>query len=172
MSTEHRRPEGQAVGAPRITRLTESDWRTFAELRLRALTDTLGTDDSQYREEISFTATQWRRRLRAHAQFVATINDRAVGLIGAQRENAETVYLYSLWLNPAARGRGLGRALVSTAVEWARGERVLAVTLRVNAENTAARGVYEGLGFQLAADGSLNESAGRTDELMMSLSVG
>lgn len=158
------------MGAPRITRLTESGWRTFAELRLRALTDTLGTDDSQYREEISFTAAQWRRRLRAHAQFVAMIDDRAVGLIGAQRENAETVYLYSLWLAPGARGRGLGRALVSTAVEWARGERARAVTLRVDTDNAAARGVYEGLGFQVTIGGSAG--TGRTDELMMSLNVG
>jgi GNAT superfamily N-acetyltransferase len=155
------------MGAPRITRLTESDWRMFAELRLRALTDTLGANDSQYREESSFTAAQWRRRLRAHAQFVATIDDRAVGLIGAQRENVETVYLYSLWLDPRARGRGVGRALVSAAVDWARGERARAVTLRVNTHNVAARGVYEGLGFQVADV----ESPSRTDELMMSLSV-
>jgi ribosomal protein S18 acetylase RimI-like enzyme len=156
------------MGAPRITRLTESDWRMFAELRLRALTDTLGANDSQYREESSFTAAQWRRRLRAHAQFVATIDDRAVGLIGAQRENVETVYLYSLWLDPSARGRGVGRALVSAAVDWARGERARAVTLRVSTHNAAARGVYEGLGFQVADV----ESQSRTDELMMLLSVG
>jgi ribosomal protein S18 acetylase RimI-like enzyme len=156
------------MGPPRISRLTESDWRTFAELRLQALTDTLGTADSQYREEISFTAAQWRRRLRAHAQFVVTIDDRPVGLIGAQRENTETVYLYSLWLDPGARGRGLGRALVSAAIEWARDERARAVTLRVNTDNTAARGVYEGLGFRACTV----EPPSRTNELMMSLRVG
>jgi ribosomal protein S18 acetylase RimI-like enzyme len=172
MSSERRRPAGQAVGAPRITRLTESEWRTFAELRLRALTDTLGTDDAQYRDEITFTAAQWRRRLRAHAQFAATIDDRAVGLIGAQRESTEKVYLYSLWLDPGARGRGVGRALVSAAVEWARVARARVVTLRVNVDNAAARGVYEKLGFRVAADGPPKESSGRTDELMMSLSVG
>jgi ribosomal protein S18 acetylase RimI-like enzyme len=172
MSSEHRRPPGHAIGAPRITRLTESEWRTFAELRLRALTETLGSNDSQYREEISFTAAQWRKRVRAHAQFVATVDDRAVGLIGAQRASAEKVYLYSLWLDPDARGRGLGRALVSAAVEWARVERARAVTLRVNVDNAAARGVYERMGFQVTAEKSPEESATRADELMMSLSVG
>jgi ribosomal protein S18 acetylase RimI-like enzyme len=171
MTLDHRRPPDHAMDAPRIIRLAESDWRTFAQLRLRALADTLGSADPQYREEISFTAAQWRRRLRAHAQFAVTIDDRGVGLIGAQREDAATVYLYSLWLDPIARRRGLGRALVSTAVEWARNERARAVTLRVNADNATARGVYEGLGFRVAIAGSPSASTGRKDELVMSLAV-
>lgn len=154
------------MSAPPVTRLEESDWRAFAVLRLRALTDTLGTVDPQYREETAFTATQWRRRLRAHAQFAARIDEDLVGLIGAQRATVESVYLYSLWLKPAARGRGLGHALVSAAVEWARGENARVVTLRVDAANDAARSVYERLGFGVAGATS---SAG---ELTMSLSVG
>ena len=131
----------------RVTRLTESDWQLFAGVRLRALTDSLGADDPQYRQESSFTAAQWRRRLRDHAQFAALLGDRPVGLIGAQQENAETVYLYSLWLDPAARGHGLARPLVAAAVDWARDRRARTVTLRVAANNTVARGVYESLGF-------------------------
>ena len=48
-----------------VIRLTEADWRVFAALRLRALADSAGTDDAEYRTEMSFTGTQWRRRLRA-----------------------------------------------------------------------------------------------------------
>ena len=55
------------MSAPTVTRLAESDWRVFATLRLRALSDTLGTADQQYHQEVAFTASQWRRRLRAHA---------------------------------------------------------------------------------------------------------
>ena len=114
------------VTAPtaRVARLTESDWRVFAVVRLRALTDSLGENDPQYRQEAAFTAAQWRRRLRDHAQFAALIGDRPVGLIGAQQENPESVYLYSLWLDPAARGQGLARPLVAAAVDWARDRRV------------------------------------------------
>lgn len=136
-------------GPPKaVRRLTETDWRAFALLRLQALADTLGEDDPQHRQESSFTAAQWRRRLRAHAQFAAVVDERAVGLIGAQRENAGSVYLYSLWLEPRARGHGFGRALVSAAVDWARAEGARIVTLRVNTANGAAKEVYEGLGFR------------------------
>jgi GNAT superfamily N-acetyltransferase len=131
-----------------VARLAETDWRVFSALRLKALADTLGTDDPQHRDESTFTAAQWRRRLRVHAQFAAVANGRPVGLIGAQRENTASVYLYSLWLEPDARRRGLGRALVSAAVDWARTEGANTVTLRVHATNDAARQVYEDLGFR------------------------
>ena len=151
----------------RFTRLSESDWRVFAVIRLRALTDSLGESDPQYRKEVTFTAAQWRRRLRDHAQFAALIGDRPVGLIAAQQENPDSVYLYSLWLDPAARGRGLARPLVATAVDWARDQRVQTVTLRVAADNVAARVVYESLGFTATTA----EIPGPGDEVAMTLSV-
>jgi RimJ/RimL family protein N-acetyltransferase len=151
----------------RVARLTESDWRVFAGVRLRALIDSLGENDPQYQQEATFTAAQWRRRLRDHAQFAALIGDQPVGLIGAQLENAETVYLYSLWLDPSARGHGLARPLVAAAVEWARDRRVRTVTLRVAADNAVARGVYESLGFTVTSA----EIRGPQHEVAMSLSV-
>lgn len=151
----------------RVARLTESDWQAFAGVRLRALTDSLGADDPQYRQEASFTAAQWRRRLRDHAQFAALIGNRPVGLIGAQQENAETVYLYSLWLDPSARGHGLARPLVAAALDWARDRRARTVNLRVAADNAVARGVYESLGFTVL----IAETTGPKNEVAMTLSV-
>jgi GNAT superfamily N-acetyltransferase len=151
----------------RVARLTESDWRVFAGVRLRALSDSLGENDPQYQQEAAFTAAQWRRRLRDHAQFAALIGNRTVGLIGAQLENAETVYLYSMWLDPTARGQGLARPLVAAAVDWARERGARTVTLRVAADNTVARGVYESVGFSLTQA----ESPSDRGEVAMMLSV-
>jgi ribosomal protein S18 acetylase RimI-like enzyme len=77
------------------------------------------------------------------------------------------VYLYSLWLDPTARGQGLARPLVAAAVDWARDRRARTVTLRVAADNTVARGVYESLGFSLNA----GESPRERGEVAMTLSV-
>ncbi|HEV7421144.1 MAG TPA: GNAT family N-acetyltransferase [Mycobacterium sp.] len=158
------------MSAPRVAPLDEADWRAFADLRLRALADTLGSNDPQYRQETSFTAAQWRRRLRAHAQFAALVGDRMVGLVGAQRESVESVYLYSLWVEPTARGHDLAGALLTAAVDWARGQRARTVTLRVSTANAAARGVYERLGFSVAE--SNGKATGHPDEVTMSLTVG
>ena len=148
--------------SPDSTKRTGANSPSFDFARL---TDTLGAVDPQYREENAYTASQWRRRLRTHAQFATRVDDHLAGLIGAQRATVESVYLYSLWLEPAARGRGLGRALVSAAVDWARSERARIVTLRVDAANDAARGVYERLGFGVAS------TTGSAPELTMSLTV-
>jgi len=150
-----------------VRRLAETDWRAFATLRLRALADTLGEDDPQHRDESTFTAAQWRRRLRVHAQFAAMLNGRPVGLIGAQRDSDASVYLYSLWLEPAVRRRGLGRALVAAAVDWARARGVRTVTLRVHAGNDAATEVYRGLGFRRVP----SEAVAGTDEVVMALAL-
>lgn len=152
----------------KVARLTESDWRAFAVIRLRALKDALGENDPQYQKEAAFTAAQWRRRLRKHAHFTTLVDGHHVGLIAAQQENREAVYLYSLWLEPAVRGRGLARPLVAAAVNWARGQHVRTITLRVAAGNLAARAVYESLGFTFAATA---ETAKPRDEVAMTLSV-
>ncbi|BBY66595.1 GNAT family N-acetyltransferase [Mycolicibacterium helvum] len=149
----------------RITRLTESDWEQFAELRLRALTDTFGAADQQYLVEARFTAADWRRRLRDHAQFVVVLAGRPVGMVAAYQESTETAYVYSLWVDPVARGRGFGRRLVVAALDWARRRGVRTATLRMAPDNTAARTVYEGLGFTEVPTG------GAAGEVVMRLTI-
>lgn len=141
----------------------------FAAVRLRALTDSLGVNDPQFHQESSFTVAQWRHRLREHAHFVALLGTRPVGMIAAQQENTATVYLYSLWLDPDARGHGLARRLLSAAVDWARNQNARLVTLRVAVDNAVARSVYESLGF--AVEGGSGPDT-RESEVAMSLSVG
>lgn len=150
-----------------VMRLTPADWRLFAAIRLRALADSLGVDDPHYRQEARFTAGNWRRRLAEHAQFAAAADGRVLGLIGAQHQNTDTIYLYSLWVDPAARNCGVGHRLISAAVDWARDCRVQTIRLRVAADNTVARGIYENLGFGVCDAGGVTEAP----ELAMALSV-
>ena len=145
----------------RITRLTESDWEQFAQLRLRALADALGTSDEQYLSESAMSAPQWRQRLREHAQFVAVVAERPAGLIAAHVASPGTVYLYSLWLDPRVRGRGLSRELVAAALNWARRCGARTVTLRMARDNVVARAVYEGFGFVEIGDEGRAEVAMR-----------
>jgi GNAT superfamily N-acetyltransferase len=154
-----------SVPAARVTRLTESDWEQFAELRLRALTDAFGTADQQYLVEARFTASDWRRRLRDHAQFAAVLGGWPVGIVAAYQESTQAAYVYSLWLEPAARGRGLAQRLGAAAVDWARGRGVRTATLRMAPDNVAARKVYENLGFTEVPTG------GSPAEVVMRLTI-
>jgi GNAT superfamily N-acetyltransferase len=56
-------------------------------------------------------------------------------------------YLAELYVAPARRGRGLGRALMEAAIELARDEGADRMELGTSDDDVAARRLYESLGF-------------------------
>lgn len=56
-------------------------------------------------------------------------------------------YLAELYVVPGKRGGGLGRALMTTAIETARQEGADYMGLGTEEDDTAARALYESLGF-------------------------
>jgi len=56
-------------------------------------------------------------------------------------------YLAELYVAPAARGRGLGRALMNAAIDLARGEGADYMDLGTAETDVVARALYESLGF-------------------------
>jgi ribosomal protein S18 acetylase RimI-like enzyme len=68
-------------------------------------------------------------------------------------------YLAELYVVPQRRGRGLGRALMEAAIETARAEGATHMDLGTGEDDTAARALYESLGFsnrEGRPDGPLN----------------
>jgi ribosomal protein S18 acetylase RimI-like enzyme len=64
---------------------------------------------------------------------------------------AEDCWLEDVFVDPGARGRGLGRALVEAVIERARERGCRRVELDVNEANPAAIALYERLGFSARA---------------------
>jgi ribosomal protein S18 acetylase RimI-like enzyme len=60
---------------------------------------------------------------------------------------ADDCWLEDLYVEEAARGAGLGRALVEAAIERAAARGCRRIELDVNEQNTAALAFYERLGF-------------------------
>lgn len=56
-------------------------------------------------------------------------------------------FLYDIWVAPDHRGKGIGKALVDWAAEWARSRGHRKIKLEVGEGNERARHVYESLGF-------------------------
>ena len=54
----------------------------------------------------------------------------------------------NLWVEESCRRQGLARRLMAAAEELAAGQDIRCVTLEVNAENAAARALYESLGYE------------------------
>lgn len=56
-------------------------------------------------------------------------------------------YLQELYVVPALRGRGIGRVLLTATIEHARAAGAAGVDLNTGETDTAARGLYESMGF-------------------------
>ncbi len=82
------------------------------------------------------------------ALLVRDADGSAVGVVGVRRFSDEDAELKRMYLDPAVRGEGLGRALAEVAVTAARSlgyQRLLLDTVEWMAPAIA---IYEGLGFQ------------------------
>jgi RimJ/RimL family protein N-acetyltransferase len=90
----------------------------------------------------------------------------------SQPKSAHRARLWGVFVDPAHRGGGLGRAVVSAAVELARSWRgVDFVDLGVSENSPAAHALYETLGFQAwgREPESLQCGGRRYDEIFMTL---
>jgi ribosomal protein S18 acetylase RimI-like enzyme len=56
-------------------------------------------------------------------------------------------HLQELYVVPAHRGRGIGRALLEAAIEFARAHGAVGIDLNTGETDTAARSLYESMGF-------------------------
>lgn len=61
----------------------------------------------------------------------------------------ESIYLSRIAVEPEARGRGVGRALVTALAAIASGPPAVPCSLHVRRENEGARALYERLGYQI-----------------------
>lgn len=70
-----------------------------------------------------------------------------VRLFGQIYSDAPTAYLEELYVVPARRGEGLGKALLEAAMAVARDRGADRIDLGTSEDDTAARGLYESMGF-------------------------
>jgi ribosomal protein S18 acetylase RimI-like enzyme len=129
------------------------DWNALRQLRLRALADAPDAFASTLEAEVAFPEEVWRQRADdgpASATFIAREGGVDVGLVRvfAEPDVPGRMHLVSMWVDPGHRRRGVARALVARAVRWATERRAREVSLWVADHNTAARRLYEQLGFR------------------------
>jgi GNAT superfamily N-acetyltransferase len=104
---------------------------------------------STYEAEVDRSEKRWRSALEHRARFVAESGGEVIGTVGAGSSDVTgTAALTALWVAPAARGRGVGEALVNVVLEWAKDAGYEQVMLWVVEGNSAAEGLYGRTGFR------------------------
>jgi ribosomal protein S18 acetylase RimI-like enzyme len=91
----------------------------------------------------------------AQGQFVFEVTEDAMPVgsvwLGAGQDGPPDVwFLWSIEIDVAARGHGLGRQAVRLAEEFARGGGATRLDLNVFGNNSVARGLYESLGYRIS----------------------
>ena len=82
------------------------------------------------------------------ALWVALDDDEVVGSVALRDLGEGTVELKRMYLRPNQRGRGLGRSLLTLALDWARANDVSVVRLDTSERMVAAQRLYEAYGFE------------------------
>ncbi len=150
-----------ARGAPDVTvrRASHSDGMLLKDVRLRALR----TDPELFTEVLADVEhasddewVEWAARVSRpggdEAVFLAFADDptTAIGIAGCflRADPHGDARVFGVWLDPAARGRGVARQLVGEVVDWARAAGRERLTLCVMETSRAAIGLYRSLGFE------------------------
>jgi GNAT superfamily N-acetyltransferase len=140
-----------------VRRVTPGEWAMLRTVRLTALADAPEAFGSSTAREQAFAEAEWRRRAESAPNFIAWHDDGPVGLVtvigrpGGDEEGPTAEWeLVSMWVSPAARGRGAADLLVSAAVEAVRAESAQRLVLWVADGNDRARAFYLRSGFRPA----------------------
>jgi ribosomal protein S18 acetylase RimI-like enzyme len=85
--------------------------------------------------------------------FLAEEHGQVLGVVGGfRRLDPDEVQLVSLWVDPAARGRGLAQRLIRVVAGWATSIGAQRVYLFVQESNAPGRALYERAGFRPTGD--------------------
>lgn len=147
--------QGQHMSQVRI--LGTEDAAAYQAVRLRGLREHPEAFGSSLEEEadtpLEKTAQSLAKSLPNNPLFGAFVDEELVGLIGLFRAShlkmRHRATIGAMYVAPEARQQKLGRALLDTALEYARSlEGLEDVVLAVTVGNDAARALYASAGFQ------------------------
>ena len=129
--------------------LTPDDWRLWRRMRLLALQESpeaFGSRLADWQGE-GDTESRWRDRLaRVGLNVIAAVDGEPAGMASGAADG-DDVELVSMYVAPAARGRGVSDALIDAVVGWARGRGAARVLLSVRVGNERASRLYSRHGF-------------------------
>ena len=134
--------------------MTEADWQTLRDIRLRALATDPSVFGSNFDRESGLVEADWRGWLATEtsAIFLLSCDGRPVGMtaVSVDREDASgrTGFLWGTWLEPEHRRRGLSVWFYEARLAWAR-ERTSMGRLRVShrASNESSKFANQKFGF-------------------------
>jgi GNAT superfamily N-acetyltransferase len=138
-----------------IRRLRPDEAGLFRDLRLRALEESpasfadtateVAAQPPEYWDKLTASVT----RPDGQVMFVAEDEGQPIGFVFGlfDRDDTTLGHLGGMWVHPAARRRGVGRALAEAVIAWGRERKLRGLELWVTEGNRGALDLYGALGF-------------------------
>jgi ribosomal protein S18 acetylase RimI-like enzyme len=132
-----------------VRRLRADETEPLRELRLRALREDPGAFAESYEEARERPLDDWSSWASDASRVivVAIDGERWVGMVACRLLEPGSSWLTALWVDPAARGSGLGLRLIDAVADWAHEQGAATVELSVTTNNRAAAALYARAGF-------------------------
>lgn len=135
----------------RLRRLRADEAEPLRELRLRALREDPGAFAESFAEARDRPLQDWAGWAADESRVivVAIDGERWVGMVACRllEGSPGSTWLSALWVDPSARGGGLGDRLIEAAADWSREQGAATVELSVTTNNQAAAALYARAGF-------------------------
>ncbi|MEZ4410998.1 MAG: GNAT family N-acetyltransferase [Polyangiales bacterium] len=135
-----------------VSLASPADWARVRAIRLRALADTPDAFTATLAQEAPQPDAFWigRAAREVVSTFLASVDGEDLGLcvLAPYGDDPRTLGLFSVWVAPTARGRGVGDALLRAVVDRARSLSATRVLLDVGDHNVAAIALYTRHGFR------------------------
>ena len=137
-----------------VRRIRADEWRLLRDLRLRALRDAPWAFGATFEQEAALDDATWQQRVADNAAgetSVVFVAGDGVGMAGGYvpQPGRPVVRLWGMWIDPAARGRGLAEQLVEAVEGWARERGAEEYELACSEQAGAAFAAYTRMGFEL-----------------------
>ena len=135
-----------------MVRLPEEQWRKYRKLRLEALKTEPSAFGSSFEQELKLGEGTWQKRIRG--VLFAVSGGEPVGLLSYvfddRPKTRHIAHIYSVYVTPKYRGRGIGTMLLKRAMAEIRRNRDAAkAQLSVNPLLLPAVALYKRAGFQV-----------------------
>lgn len=122
-------------------------------MRLTALKEAPYAFGATWENEKDKSELDWRDAVKSRARFVAELDGQVVGMAAVGESGcSRAASLTSLWVDPQARGEGVGSSLVLAAIAWATDAGHHQLLLWVTDGNSHAERLYERHGFRRTGD--------------------
>jgi ribosomal protein S18 acetylase RimI-like enzyme len=129
--------------------LTKGDWPLWREVRLAALGEAPQAFKARLADWHSGGEERWRERLEMPDAYniIALLGGRTVAVASGLPADDGAYELRSVWVNPQARGRGIGDRLLAAVETWALRSGATTLKLAVIPGNEPAIALYQRNGF-------------------------